>query len=92
MQYFSVKENDGTHSIRKSSESGCTSEIVLVGVRGCNVLRTIDKLYRLDAQAKQQPYTCSLCGHKGGFRCPKCHPINPVPGLISLHADWSLDR
>lgn len=45
--YFSVRENDGTYTIR-FSRHGCNSVIVLSGVRGCNVSRTINRLYLED--------------------------------------------
>jgi len=45
--YKAVKENDGTYSIR-FSRFGLNWEVILLGVRGCNVNRTINKLYRED--------------------------------------------
>ena len=47
MLYRSVKENDGTYTIRQSRH-GCNWDILKSGVRGCNVNRTINKLYRKD--------------------------------------------
>lgn len=44
MMYKSVKENDGTYTIRASLH-GANWDIVLSGVRGCNVNRIINKLY-----------------------------------------------
>lgn len=43
--YKAVKEADGTYTIR-ASKAGCSfHEIILAGVRGCNVNRIINKLY-----------------------------------------------
>jgi hypothetical protein len=48
--YKAVRENDGTYTIR-ASRSGCSyREIVKSGVRGCNVNRTINRLYREDCR------------------------------------------
>jgi len=47
MYYRAVKENDGTYSIRQS-RFGMNWEVILMGVRGCNVNRIIDRLYRKD--------------------------------------------
>lgn len=41
--YKAVKESDGTYSIRYSVH-GLNWEVILLGVRGCNVNRTIEKL------------------------------------------------
>ncbi len=46
MRYKTVKENDGTYSIRESKH-GLNWSIALTGVRGCNVNRTLNRLYRL---------------------------------------------
>ncbi len=48
MSYKSVKENDGTYTIRASKAGLNFSEIVKSGVRGCNVDRIINKLYMDD--------------------------------------------
>lgn len=45
MLFKAVKENDGTYSIRQSV-CGLSWEVVILGVRGCNVARTLDRLYR----------------------------------------------
>ena len=45
MRYKAVKENDGTYSIRQSVH-GLSWEIVLLGVRGCNVSRILERFYR----------------------------------------------
>ena len=47
MRYKAVKENDGTYSIRQS-QCGLSWEVIMLGVRGCNVDRTINRLYRED--------------------------------------------
>jgi len=47
MQYKAVRESDGTYSIRQSKH-GMNWEIIYVGVRGCNVNRVINKLYKSD--------------------------------------------
>jgi len=44
MFYKSVKENDGTYSIRES-KAGANYQVIMLGVRGCNVNRTINRLY-----------------------------------------------
>ncbi len=46
--YKAVKENDGTYSIRYSQCGLNYNEIVKLGVRGCNVAKTIGKLYWRD--------------------------------------------
>jgi roadblock/LC7 domain-containing protein len=43
MLYKGVKENDGTYSIRESVHGGNWS-VCLMGVRGCNVNKTINRL------------------------------------------------
>lgn len=43
--YKAVKERDGTYSIRYSNYGG-NYNIVKLGVRGCNVNRVINKLYK----------------------------------------------
>ncbi len=45
MQYKAVRESDGTYSIRQSKYGG-NWEVLMLGVRGCNVNRVIGKLYR----------------------------------------------
>lgn len=45
MLFKAVKENDGTYSIRQS-ECGLSWEVVILGVRGCNVERVLNRLYR----------------------------------------------
>lgn len=45
MLFKSVLENDGTYSIR-SSRFGLNWEVVMLGVRGCNVQRVLDRLHR----------------------------------------------
>jgi hypothetical protein len=45
--YKAVKENDRTYSIRYS-QFGLNWEAVMLGVRGCNVSRTINKLYKMN--------------------------------------------
>jgi hypothetical protein len=45
MMFKSVLENDGTYSIR-CSRFGLNWEVVMLGVRGCNVQRTINQLQR----------------------------------------------
>lgn len=45
MQYKSVKEFDGTYSIRYSVMGG-NWHILMMGVRGCNVNKIINRLYR----------------------------------------------
>jgi len=42
--FKAVRENDGTYSIRYS-QFGLNWEVILLGVRGCNVSRTINRLY-----------------------------------------------
>jgi len=42
--YFSEKQSDGSYYIL-FSRHGANSEIVLTDVRGCNVNRTINRLY-----------------------------------------------
>ena len=41
IDFFAVKQNDGTYVIYRY---GYNSEIVMVGVRGCNVKRIINTL------------------------------------------------
>ena len=43
-RYKAVRENDGTYSIRGSIAGLNYSEIVMTGVRGCNVQRVLTKL------------------------------------------------
>lgn len=45
MHFKAVQENDGTYSIR-ASRHGLNWEVVMLGVRGCNVGKTIAKLQR----------------------------------------------
>ena len=45
MNYKSIKQNDGTYNILHSI-IGLNWEIILIGIRGCNVERMINKLYR----------------------------------------------
>ena len=45
--YKSVKENDGTYTIRHSVYGG-NYAVILSGIRGCNVSRTINRLYMND--------------------------------------------
>jgi len=47
MFYKSQKQNDGTYNILRST-FGLNWEIVLIGIRGCNVNRMINKLYYND--------------------------------------------
>lgn len=49
MRYKAVKENDGTYTIR-ASECGLNWEIIQSGVRGCNVDRVINYLYKKDME------------------------------------------
>lgn len=51
MFYRSVRENDGTYTIRGSVAGLNYNEIVKMGVRGCNVNRTINKLHAQDNRA-----------------------------------------
>ena len=44
MFYKAVRENDGTYSIRESKAGG-NYHVILLGVRGCNVSKVINKLY-----------------------------------------------
>jgi hypothetical protein len=44
MKYTSSKQKDGTYNILQST-FGLNWEIVLIGIRGCNVEKTINKLY-----------------------------------------------
>mgnify|MGYP000031099231 CR=1 FL=1 len=46
MYYKAVKENDGTYTIR-ASKAGGNYEVIKSGVRGCNVARILNCLYRL---------------------------------------------
>ena len=50
MFYKSVKENDGTYSIRES-KAGANYQVIMLGVRGCNVSRTLNRLYTEEAKA-----------------------------------------
>jgi hypothetical protein len=45
MKYTSRKQNDGTYNVLQSI-SGLNWEIILIGIRGCNVERMINKLYK----------------------------------------------
>jgi hypothetical protein len=65
MSYKATKESDGTYTIRYAANLG----VCLVGIRGCNVSRTIRRLNDKDAvkdhkrqKAKQpvtiHPYCC----------------------------------
>lgn len=45
--YKAVKENDGTYTIRVSKAGG-NYEVIRSGVRGCNVARILNCLYRLN--------------------------------------------
>lgn len=45
--YSSVKQKDNTYTIYYS-RFGLNKEIVMTGVRGCNVNRVINKLYYQD--------------------------------------------
>lgn len=45
MRFKAVRENDGTYSIRQSV-CGLSWEVILLGVRGCNISRVLDRLYR----------------------------------------------
>jgi len=47
MQYKAVKQNDNTYSIYQS-QFGLNWEIILTGVRGCNVSKVINKLHYQD--------------------------------------------
>lgn len=48
MYYKAVRENDGTYTIRQS-KAGCSfHEIIMTGVRGCNVARIIARLHSDD--------------------------------------------
>jgi hypothetical protein len=47
MFYKSVKESDGTYSIRES-KAGLNYQVIMLGVRGCNVSRTLNLLYAQD--------------------------------------------
>lgn len=44
MRFKSVLERDGTYSIR-SSRYGLNWEVVVAGVRGCNVQRVLARFY-----------------------------------------------
>ena len=44
MLFKAVKENDGTYSIRQS-RCGASWEVIMLGVRGCNVERVLNRLY-----------------------------------------------
>lgn len=52
--YKAVKENDGTYSIRHSVH-GLSWEVVRLGVRGCNVDRTINKLTKEEDERPTKP-------------------------------------
>lgn len=49
--YRAIKQNDGTYSI-SYSEYGLNWEIVLIGVRGCNVNRVVNRMYFEDYYEK----------------------------------------
>lgn len=54
MFYKAVKESDGTYTIR-ASKAGCNyREIIMIGVRGCNVNRVVNSLYKQDNQGGSQ--------------------------------------
>lgn len=44
MRYRAVKQSDGTYVVQ-ASRFGLNWTIILTGVRGCNVNRTINRLY-----------------------------------------------
>lgn len=44
MHYKAVKESDGTYTIRSCTAGLNYNEIEMVGVRGCNVSRILNKL------------------------------------------------
>lgn len=52
MRYRESRQNDGTYNI-ESSQHGGNWEIVLTGVRGCNVSRIINRLYFEDNYPKE---------------------------------------
>ena len=41
IDFFSRKQNDGTYTIYRSN-FGCNSQIIMDGVRGCNVQKMIN--------------------------------------------------
>lgn len=43
--YKTIKENDGTYSIRYSKMGG-NWEITILGIRGCNVNRVINEYFK----------------------------------------------
>lgn len=54
MRYKAVRELDNTYSIRASVMGMNYSEVVMLGVRPCNVEKTLAKLNAEDAKRQQQ--------------------------------------